>query len=266
MTRTATRFACLNLLWLFVPVPAGAGAWTVPADETRIMAGVFASRASEQFGNRGHPSQPIDFTKIYTQVYAEYGWSDALTLIAAPEFETAKWRSPGNVGGAKWNVAMSGGMRYRLFSGFGTLSLEGNLKSAGTYNEVAIAGGRLSPGREIELRILYGTNFEFAGYDGFADFEGGHRWIAGDRANEVPMDVTLGLHLTPGLMVLVQSFNVISAGPEPGLGRYRSHKIAVSAVQGLGDMFSLQIGAFYAPLGQNSLREQGLMAVLWARF
>ncbi len=258
--------ACLILLWPCVPVAADAGAWTLPGDAAQILAGVFATRASEQFDNRGHPSRAIAFTKIYTQIYAEYGWTDDLTLIAAPEFEMAKWRSPGSAPSAKWDVALSGGMRYRLFSSFGTLSVEGSLKNAGAYDEAAIVGGSLSHSREIELQLLYGTNFTLAGYDGFADVEAGHRWITNNGANQVPADITLGVHLTPTLLVLVQSFNVVSTRPEPGLGRYRSHKLALSVVQALGDRLSLQVGGFYAPFGQNSLQEQGVMASLWARF
>ena len=253
------------LVLLVAPLPADGAAWTMPEGQAQVISGVFASRASAQFDDRGRASEAIDFTKIYTQVYAEYGWTDSLTFLAAPEFESARWRVPGGPENAKRNVAIASGIRYRLFSSFGTASVEANLKSGGTF-DAAISSGRLVTSRQIELRLLYGTNFKLAGCDGFADVEAGHRWIVGDRANEVPVDVTLGLRLTGRSQILVQSFSVVSTAAEPGSGPYRAHKIALSAIQSLGGHFSIQFGGYYSPLGRNSLKEQGLMASLWARF
>ena len=236
----------------------------MPEGETQMIGGIFASRASHAFDNHGNATEAINFTKVYEQIYAEYGLTDDLTLIAAPEFETAKWESPGTATDAKWNVAIAGGVRYRLLDSFGTLSVQASVKSAGTHD--TLLNEDAPEGREIELRLLYGTNFNLFRCDGFADVEAGQRWIAGGRANEVPVDLTLGFHVTGRTLLLAQSFNVVSTGREPGLGYYRSHKFELSAVQELGRGFSLQFGGFYAPFGQNSLREEGLVAALWARF
>src|SRR5262249_7122074 len=148
--------------------------------------------------------------KFYTQLYAQYGWSDRIMLIVAPEYENAKWQSPGVPSDGKRDFAIASGVQYRLFDNFGVASIAATVKTAGAHDTSAADDG--ASGREIELRLLYGTNFRVFNRNGFADIEAGQRWIEGERPDETPIDVTLGLHIRPRFMVLLQSFNVIAAG------------------------------------------------------
>ncbi len=138
-------------------------------------------------------------------------------------------------------------------------------KSAGAFNTTVSAGG--SPGRQIELRFLYGTNFVLFGHDGFFDAEIAQRWIAGSRADEVPIDLTLGLRISKRTRVLVQSFNIVAEGnARPPFGFYRSHKLSLSLVTDVRPGLSVESGAYFSPAGQNALVERGFSSGLWLRF
>jgi hypothetical protein len=66
-------------------------------------------------------------------------------------------------------------------------------------------------------------------------------------------------------MIMAQSFNVISGGARAPFTDYRSHKAALSLVQKLSQHWSLQVGGFLSPAGQNALAEKGLSVVLWTQ-
>ncbi len=84
------------------------------------------------------------------------------------------------------------------------------------------------------------------------------RWIAHPRPNETPIDLTAGLWLTKGTMLMAQSFNIVSAGDaRPPYAFYRSHKIELSIVERLSRHWLLQSGVFFSPAGQNALVEKG---------
>lgn len=101
----------------------------------------------------------------------------------------------------------------------------------------------------------------------FVDLEAGERWIVGSRPNETPIDLTIGVHVTPQLMLLAQNFNIIAGGDaKPPYSYYRSHKGELSAVQHVWRGFSLQVGGFLSPAGQNALQEEGVSVAVWDTF
>ncbi|HEY4123429.1 MAG TPA: hypothetical protein VGM36_02380, partial [Rhizomicrobium sp.] len=158
--------------------------------------------------------------------------------------------------------AIGAGARVRLAQYHGVFSVEGSYKSAGAF-DTSVSVNQESA-RQFEIRALYGTNFEVVDMTAFADVELGQRFIAGARPSETPIDVTLGLHITPETMILAQSFNVIANGDsKPPYSFYRSHKVQLSIVQHLYENVSVQIGGFVSPAGQNALNEQGLTFALW---
>jgi hypothetical protein len=66
---------------------------------------------------------------------------------------------------------------------------------------------------------------------------------------------------------VLQNFNVVSDGSgSPPFAYYRYHKLALSAVHPLWGDFSIQLGGFVSPAGQNALQEHGLFTAVWARF
>lgn len=247
-----------------LPQAARAGAWTRPEGEIELIAGVTYSRAVFGFDHAGRAGAPLRYEKLLAQFHAEYGWNDWLTFIVAPEYAHARLVAPRRTPELANDAAVEGGVRVRLLKDFGTLSAQLTGKSAGAFDMTVSADG--APGRQLELRLLYGTNFTLFGQPGFFDAEVAQRWIAGPRADEVPIDLTLGLRVTERTRVLVQSFNIIAQGnASPPYSFYRSHKLALSVVTDIRPGLCLQSGGYVVPAGQNALAEQGVIVNLWVR-
>lgn len=263
--RRALDILCLVAIGQGFAVTTHAGAWTLPEGDTQIIANVTASEASRVYDHRSKANVPIKFDKLFSQIDVEYGWGDRLTTFVAPEFDDAKWTSPGGMPDRHEDIAVSSGVRYRLFSTFGVGSIEASMKSGGARDSGAAVD--VASGRQTEVRFLYGTSFKVFGHYGFVDVEAAHRWLVGAQPDETPVDLTVGIHIRQ-LMVMLQSFNVISDGnASPPFTYYRSHKLQLSLVRDIGRSgLSLQIGGFFSPAGQNSLDEKGLVAAVWARF
>jgi hypothetical protein len=68
-------------------------------------------------------------------------------------------------------------------------------------------------------------------------------------------------------MVMLQNFNVVSGGDAvPPYTYFRTHKIELSLVRSVSARWSVQLGGFLSPAGQNSLVEQGVSLALWRHF
>lgn len=244
---------------------AEAGAWTLPAGGTEIIANTTYNQAASGFDHHGNATQPVDSRKLLVTLHGEYGWNDWLTLILAPEYAHATLAKPGHKPERANDLGILGGARLRLLNENGVAAMQLTAKSAGAFDTTVSAGG--SPGRQIELRFLYGTNFVLLGHDGFFDAEIAQRWIAGSRADEVPIDLTLGLRISKRTRVLVQSFNIVAEGnARPPFGFYRSHKLSLSLVTDMRPGLSVESGAYFSPAGQNALVERGFSSGLWLRF
>jgi hypothetical protein len=260
--RMALRFVAA--LGLF-PTGAFAGAWTLPEGTTQIITTVTSSDASKSFGDKSKASEDVIFHKIFLSAYSEYGWNDWLTLVATPEYASASSVAPGRAMQKANDFAFSGGVRVRLFDAAGVFSLQAIARSAGAF-ELDTSVDQ-DPGEDFELRALYGTHFELFGHDGCFDLQIAQRWATGKRPDETPVDLTLLYDVGWNTQIFLQTFNVVSEGSgQPPFTYYRYHKLALSAVHPVWGAFSVQLGAFVSPAGQNALREQGLFAAIWARF
>jgi hypothetical protein len=242
---------------------ASAGAWTVKRHHWQAFVSVINSSAASGFDNRGKRGVDIKFAKMLYQNWFEYGVTSRLTLFVVPNVVSGRALTPLAFSRGH-NLSFQGGARLLLWGRSGKLSLQGSYKSAGPF-DLSVSNG-IDSGRQIELRLLYGTGFRLFGLDGFADVQVAQRWLASPRPNETPVDLTAGLWIDKDWMLMAQSFNVISAGDSrPPFTYYRSHKLELSLVQRLTPHWSLQMGAFYSPAGQNALVERGLQMSLWVQ-
>jgi hypothetical protein len=241
-----------------------AGAWTQQAHHWQIITSFDFARALDGYDEHGAAKAPIRFVKLNTRDLVEYGWSDRLTVFAAPEYVVAEsiWADKTPV--IAKALSIEAGARYRVFDSFGVLSVQASYRSSGAFD--------LSNSRSIdtasigELRLLYGTNFKLFGRNGFADAEIAERDITHPRPNETLLDLTGGVWLGEKTMVMLQSFNVVSGGDaDPPDTYFRTHKIELSVVRKLSTRWSVQLGAFIAPAGQNSLVEQGFTIGVWTQ-
>ena len=68
-------------------------------------------------------------------------------------------------------------------------------------------------------------------------------------------------------LAMFKSYNIVSgAGVQAPYTFYRMHKLELSVVRQITGEWSVQIGAFVSPLGQNIVAEQGIGSTLWYRF
>lgn len=260
----------LALIVLFAATAqAGAAAWTQKRHHWQVFSSVEYGRASKGFDAHGAPDAPIKFEKEYTKTWAEWGWNDRLTLILAPEYSIATSSWNGGAPVQATDMGAEAGARWRVSDAFGVLALQSTLKYAGPFDlshgpiQKFGSNGR-GASRSVETRLLYGTSFKILGRDGFVDVESAERFISAPRPNETDLDLTAGLWFGKHVMAMAQSFNVISGGEgEAPYTYFRAHKVVVSVVACLNDRWSVQLGAFTAVAGQNTVVEQGLSLSLW---
>jgi hypothetical protein len=250
---------------------AQAGAWTEPKGQWLSISSLDLAGASKGYDAQSQARAPVKFDKNFSHALIEYGWSDRLTFFLAPEYSTAvsQWQDGTPV--KALDIGLEGGARYRVSDAFGILSVQASLKYAGPYD---LSHGPIQQhqgvvkgaARREELRVLYGTSFKLFGRDGFADVEAAQRFVTSPLPNESVLDATAGLWFGTRTMVMLQSFNVVSGGDaSPPYTYFRTHKLELSVVRGLGDRWSVQLGGFVSPAGQNALVEQGVEIALWLR-
>lgn len=255
------------LLALSWPQAAQAGAWTQEDGKAQIISGSILSEADRTFGDPG----PISFQRELFQTYAEYGWSKDLTLIAEIDMATVGVAQNGGAAFHDSDNAFSAGMRwdwnsYFGWSDWGVFSLEASYRVAGAFN-FAISANRSTGGQGAELRLLYGRNFRWLDRDGFVNVELAHDFLSGARPDETPVDVSAGLWVAENHQLLLQSFNLFAAAGHPGgYPAFNSHKLQVSWIYRWSPRTLYQLGAFFSPMGNNALVEQGVAFSIWQRF
>jgi hypothetical protein len=251
---------CASILAL--PQAAHAGAWIPDRGHWQIFSSATTTQSVEAFDGKSRLTQPIRFDKLLLQNTMEYGLTRHFALFLTPEYVVARSEAPGAAPVMARDTAIEGGMRIRLTSNIGVLSVQASLKSAGAF-DMSDSAGKASA-RQGEFRILYGTNFKLFGDDGFADIEAGERWINRPRPNETPFDATAGLWLSPNTMLMAQSFNVVSSGDAHApFTYYRAHKLEFSVVRKVSPHWFVQLGGIFSPAGQNALAEHGVSLALW---
>ena len=253
------------IVFCLLPVAANAGAWTLDKGGWQIISATTISDAGKSFDADGKPTEDVTFRKTFTSLYAEYGWTDWLTLVAVPEYASAVSAQPKRAPERANDFAISGGARVRLLGDTGVLSIEAMARSAGAFE--LDTSFRQRPGEDFELRVLYGTHFELFGREGCFDAEIAQRWTTGGRPDETPVDLTLIYDIGWKTQAIAQNFNVVSeGGGQPPFVHYRYHKLALSFVRPVWGRTSLQLGGFVSPAGQNALEEKGIFLSLWTRF
>ena len=258
----------LAAAWLLcAPLPAMAGAWTQDEDHWQVITGVVLSAADHSYGS----DAPIRFRRALFTSYTEYGLRENLTLFAATESAYVDVTQGGQAPYHAIDNAVEAGARLRIdpwldWGDFGALSLEASLRTAGAFN-FAVSANRSTGGDGGQLRLLYGRSFKLWDRDAFAGIELGHHFLAGERPDETPFDLTAGLWLDPNNMMLLQSFNLFAgAGDIAAYPSFESHKMQISWVRRLSGRFLLQTAGFFSPAGHNALVEQGVCLSLWMRF
>lgn len=256
----------IALCWMpFAPCSATAGAWTQDRHKWFSIMSFDTASAGKGYGATSRANAPVKFDKFYMKNLVEFGLTSRITLFAVSDYVVANatWADEAPVRAR--DASFEGGARFRITDSIGVLSVQSSYKQAGPFDLSNSVG--LDPARIVEARLLYGTSFKLFHLDGFADIEAAQRWVTHPRPDETALDLTAGLWLGTKTMVMLQNFNVISGGDAgPPYTYFRTHKIEVSVVRHLWRSWSVQLGGFISPAGQNSLVEQGASLALWRRF
>ncbi len=240
-----------------------AGAFLQGKGSTQIIATAVFERSGDWFGPDGRIKPLPQYRKFELQTYAEYGATDWLTLILAPSYS----RASGFAGPTRTSdgvLRVETGARTRLWQNETSIvSLQATARLADAVDRAAPPGLRREV-NEIDLRALYGRNFEFWSRHGFVNLETAYRFRAG-ACDEFRADITLGYKLYPRFMVLAQMFSVWTKRANP-LPFMRSHKLQMSGVFEITPAWSVQAGAYSVFAGINVRRDLGLVAGVWRRF
>ena len=265
MRRGALRTGLVALCGLILSIaPALAGAWTQPKHTWFTITSFDVASAGKGYGATSRANAPVKFSKFYVKDFIEYGLNDRITLFGVTDYvlANATWADETPVRAR--DASFEGGARFRVTDRIGVLSVQSSYKQAGPFDLSNSVG--LDPARIVEFRMLYGTSFKLWDRDGFADVEAAQRWITHPRPDETVLDLTAGLWLGKRTMAMLQNFNVVSGGDaEFPYTYFRTHKIELSLVRSLSQRWSVQLGGFISPAGQNSLVEKGASLALWIR-
>jgi hypothetical protein len=242
---------------------AWAGAYTQPAGAGQIIATATITDSSRYFDAKGRPVSGPDYFKAEVPVLFEYGATDWLTLIASPAYLNAATQGS-SFSGLEYAEF---GARVRLYSTRDSVfSLQATTRQPGPIHKADPAQAGYTDVQN-DLRALYGHSFTLGGWPAFTDLQAGYRLRNGAAPDEGHFDATLGVRPAPDVMLLAQSFNVVSNGAGyAGFQETTYAKVQLSAVFDLTDKWSLQLGGITTVAGENQIIQPGAVAGLWYKF
>jgi hypothetical protein len=244
--------------------PAFAGAWTEPAGTGQVIVTTLVTEG-EQTLILGGATVTQHYRKAEADAYLEYGLTDWLTVVVAPDFQAASISVPAASYDGLGQSAI--GARARIWhteaSVFSFQALVAVPPRWRPVNAAEIGATDF----QSEARLLAGRSFRLGTWTGFADAEIAYRSRGGAPANELHLDLTLGLRPAPSWLVMLQSFSTLAVGPaRPPFLEGSEHKLELSLVYDLGRSWSVQFGGIATVAGHNMMRQTGAVAAVWRRF
>ncbi len=241
------------------PEPAGAGAWTQAPGASFIA-----------LSNSTYGADDGGYEEIYASIYAEHGFREGITLGGALELTTPT----GRAAPLDDTLTASAFARFRLRVGAAgdPVSVQIGALYEGGGVEAGAPLQRAGDGLDIDLRGLYGRGFPTALGDAYFDAQAAFRIRTGDPADELRLDLTLGLRpeapwLGENWLVVAQSFGVLSLRNEAeGRDGFDSLKLAPSLAYRIGPGLTAGVGAEREIAGRNIDKGLRLKAFVWREF
>lgn len=245
-----------------------AGALLLPEGEGQAILTTTFADASMAFDPAGRRIKTPPYNKFEIRSYVEYGLSDRLTIVAeagVTDFRSSYEARPGapasvshyqGLGIEALGARIPLGERYGVY-----VSLEGSARAAphGAGQYLDIKGKA-----QADVRLQLFKSVEVFGRSAFFEAQAGFR-ASGQLGDEARADLTFGLRPRADLLLLAQSFSVISPRTRAGAVAV-AQKFGVSAVYAVSAKLSLQLGLVGAPIGWNGPAERGVVTALWWRF
>ncbi|MDI4658967.1 hypothetical protein [Xanthobacter autotrophicus] len=256
------------LAFVLASSPVWAGAWTQEEGHGQVILQGSAVHSGSEFGPSSdlYDSRPYD--KQEATLVFEYGASDWLTLIVAPQLLSVDLGAPApsSYAGLGYTDA---GARARIYNENNMVvsaQVVGRLPGTGTSQSAAAVGYEDA---ELDLRMLAGWSFPLFGKAAFLDVEAAQRLRFGDPPDEFHLDLTLGVRVAERWQVLVQSFNVVSegAGEGPYFGAsYEYCKLQLGAAYDLSAAVTLGAALVSTVFARNAPQENGVVLTGFYRF
>ncbi len=242
--------------------PLREGAWQIITQMTPYEAKISG------FDPGGRQAGSGTYDRIEYSSLVEYGLTPQTTIGVQARAQSI-WQDAGAVQGEAHGLAeLNVFARQTLYRGdWDAYALQAQIGIPGFQwgdENPAVA----EPNLHAEFRALYGRGFELpGGWTGFGEVQAAFRYRAGLPADEVRLDVTLGLRPLPDWMLLAQQFSTFGLkNNEPMGADYDIHRLQLSIVHDLTPSVSLQLGAFREYAGRNTALGNAVIAALWLRF
>jgi hypothetical protein len=245
---------------------AWAGAWTPEAGQGEIIATTLFDQSNTGFDQAGRFTPTPRYRSFQTNLYIDYGLTDWLAATLKPSVQSSTLGAPDNQKYTGFGDSEIG-LRGRLWqSDAAVISVQGSAQLPTTSGPANVALGE-SKTADFDFRLLGGKNVAIGPLPGFVDVSLGARLRTGPAPNEGRADLGLGVYLRPELMLLMQSFNVLSAATNnPDYPRWAQSKAQASVVYAFNADWRVQVGGFVTLAGVNAYREYGALAAVWRRF
>jgi hypothetical protein len=242
-----------------------AAAFLDPPGRGEVIVTTSFSDSANAFDASGKLVPVASYRKFELTAWTDYGLTDWLTLIVVPSADDII--DAGHPASTYRGLGMTeAGVRVPVVqSGSTILSVQVTGLVPGSFDKTnpALAGYNSF---ESDARLLYGASFALAGLSSFIDVEAGYRWHE-IGPGEVRADLTFGLRPIANILLLAQSFNILSVGPGVAYApNLRSDKLETSAVYDFTKAWSAQLGAFATVAAVNARRERGVVTAVWYRF
>jgi hypothetical protein len=259
----AAGFAASLALIIGVPAGALAGAWTAPQGSGLLIETLYGWTG---YGPTWGGDPAVQQSRAEAQTYVEYGLTDRITVFGQAALQHYALGAPSSniYNGLDYSDV---GLRAKLWSsGDWVFSGEATAFIPGAHDPSQPAQEG-NTGGAAEGRLLAGGNFSLGSTPGFVDAELGYRLRTAGPPDEWHGDLTVGLKFTPRVMLMVQSFNTVSAvSTDPSFPAWRSSVIEASLVYALDDRWSVQVGLFTTVATVNTNSQHGAALALWRRF
>jgi hypothetical protein len=245
---------------------AFAGAWTPLKNSLHVISTTEMTFASFLFDDEGNKVAAPRLRRLESALHVDYGVTDWLSISGKTTFEKTDISAP--VVSSYTGVGYTElGARARFWQGTqGVASIQSSVRLPGASDALnpAEAGHTQS---EWDLRALSGYHFSLRGWQGFAEAQAAYRFRFGDPADEVRLDLTLGVRPYRKVMFMAQSFNTLSVGEAlNGYTQLQEYKMQVSSVWDVSPCMSLQMGARTTLAGRNIWQEQTYFGGVWTKF
>ena len=246
--------------------PARAGAWNPEAGHGEVIVTTLFDQANVSFDQVGRFTPTPLYRSLQAQVFVDYGVTDWLAVVIKPSVQSSSLGSPDNqrfTGLGDSEI----GAQARLWRDDSTvLAFQSSVRAPtnGGATNSWLAGTRQP---EYDFRLLLGKNIAVGALPGFIDAQVGYRLCAGPAPDEERFDLTLGLYATQRLLLLAQSFNIVSSPSDiVNYPQWAQSKAQLSLVYSLNEYWRTQFGAYTTLAGKNAYRENGILVALWRRF